>query len=44
MRIKHPQYGVGTIVSLSDAVAEIAFSGMLVKKMNVEIAPIEKIS
>jgi hypothetical protein len=41
--VKHPQYGVGTIVTLSDAIASIAFSGMGVKKMNIEIAPIEKI-
>jgi DNA helicase II / ATP-dependent DNA helicase PcrA len=43
-RIRHPQYGVWTIVSLSGAVADIAFSGMGVKKMNIEIAPIQKIS
>lgn len=42
-RIKHPQYGIGTIVAIKDAIADIAFSGMGVKKMNVEIAPIEKI-
>jgi DNA helicase II / ATP-dependent DNA helicase PcrA len=42
-RIRHPQYGAGTIVALSGAVADIAFSGMWVKKMNIEIAPIEKL-
>ncbi len=42
-RIKHPQYGVWTIITLDDAIANIAFPGMGVKKMNIEIAPIEKI-
>lgn len=42
-RIKHPQYGAGTIVSMNDTIADIAFSGMGIKKMNIEIAPIEKI-
>jgi DNA helicase-2/ATP-dependent DNA helicase PcrA len=42
-RIKHAQYGVGTIISIRDAIADIAFSGLGIKKMNVEIAPIEKI-
>lgn len=41
-RVKHPQYGVGTIVSMTDANADIAFPGIGVKKMNIEIAPIEK--
>lgn len=42
-RVRHAQYGVGTIVSIRDAVADIAFSGLGIKKMNVEIAPIEKV-
>ena len=42
-RIEHAQYGVGTIVGLSGSVADIAFSWVGVKKMNVEIAPIKKI-
>ncbi len=42
-RIQHPQYGIGTIVSLREAIAEIAFSWHGVKKMNVEIAPITKV-
>ncbi|MBP9779045.1 UvrD-helicase domain-containing protein [Candidatus Gracilibacteria bacterium] len=42
-KIKHPQYGIGTIITLRDAIADIAFSGMGIKKMNVEIAPIEKV-
>ncbi len=42
-RVKHPQYGVGTIVTIKDVIADIAFSGMGIKKMNIEIAPIEKV-
>ena len=42
-RIKHPQYGIGTIVSLREAVADIAFAGTGIKKMNIEIAPIERL-
>ncbi len=42
-RIEHAQYGIGTIVAISGAVADIAFSGTGIKKMNVEIAPIKKI-
>ncbi len=42
-KIKHPQYGIGTIVSIQEAVASIAFSGSGIKKMNIEIAPIEKV-
>lgn len=42
-RIKHAQYGSGTIISIDWAIASIAFSGLGIKKMNVEIAPIEKI-
>jgi DNA helicase II / ATP-dependent DNA helicase PcrA len=40
-RVKHAQYGVGTIVTIDGAIASIAFSGLGIKKMNVEIAPIE---
>jgi DNA helicase-2/ATP-dependent DNA helicase PcrA len=42
-RVKHAQYGVGTIVTIDGAIASIAFSGLGIKKMNVEIAPIEKV-
>lgn len=42
-KIEHPQYGTGTIVWLSWAVADIAFSAKWVKKMNIEIAPVKKI-
>ena len=43
MRIRHPQYGTGTIVGIKDAIGDIAFAGMGIKKMNLEIAPITKI-
>jgi DNA helicase II / ATP-dependent DNA helicase PcrA len=42
-RLEHAQYGVGTIVAISGAIADIAFSGTGIKKMNVEIAPVKKI-
>lgn len=42
-RVKHPQYGVGTIVSLKEVIAEIAFPWLGIKKMNIEIAPLEKL-
>jgi DNA helicase II / ATP-dependent DNA helicase PcrA len=42
-RIEHAQYGVGTIVSINGAIADIAFSWVGIKKMNIEIAPIKKI-
>ncbi len=42
-RVEHAQYGIGTIVSISWAVADIAFSGVGIKKMNIEIAPVRKI-
>ena len=42
-RIEHPQYGIGTIVSLREAIADIAFAGTGIKKMNIEIAPVRKI-
>lgn len=42
-RIRHPQYGIGTIVAKNEAICDIAFSGMWVKKMNIEIAPVERV-
>ena len=42
-RVEHAQYGIGTIVSIAWSVADIAFSGTGIKKMNVEIAPIKKL-
>ena len=43
MRIRHPQYGSGTIVTINESIGDIAFAGMGIKKMNLEIAPIKKI-
>lgn len=43
MRVRHPQYGTGTIVGIKENIGDIAFSGMGIKKMNLEIAPINKI-
>jgi hypothetical protein len=45
-RVRHAQFGEGVIVSLKGDIAEIAFAsgphrGM--KKLNVRIAPVEKI-
>ena len=42
-RVEHAQYGIGTIVGISGAIADIAFSGKWIKKMNIEIAPVKKI-
>ncbi|MDD5213084.1 MAG: UvrD-helicase domain-containing protein [Candidatus Gracilibacteria bacterium] len=42
-RLEHPKFGIGVIVSLSGELAEIAFSGHGIKKMNVKIAPVKKI-
>lgn len=42
-RVEHAQYGIGTIVGLSGTIADIAFSGKWIKKMNIEIAPVKKI-
>ena len=42
-RVRHPQYGTGTIVAIKENIGDIAFSGMGIKKMNLEIAPISKI-
>ncbi len=42
-RVEHAQYGIGTIVGISSAIADIAFSGKGIKKMNIEIAPVKKI-
>lgn len=45
VRVKHPQFGIGTIVSLKEDIADIAFSGAHkgIKKLNIKIAPVEKI-
>ncbi|NCP76726.1 UvrD-helicase domain-containing protein [Candidatus Gracilibacteria bacterium] len=42
-RIRHVEFGAGTIVSISGPIAEIAFgAGKGIKKMHLGIAPIEK--
>lgn len=42
-RIRHVEFGTGTIVSISGPIAEIAFgAGKGIKKMHLGIAPIEK--
>jgi hypothetical protein len=40
-RVEHTKFGVGTIVSLSGDVAQIAFSSGI-KSLNVRIAPLTK--
>lgn len=43
-KISHAKFWIWTIISLSWSMADIAFSGWNgIKKMNIEIAPIEKI-
>ena len=42
-RLEHPKFWIWVITSLSWELAEIAFSGQWVKKMNVKIAPVKKI-
>ncbi|EKE28262.1 MAG: hypothetical protein ACD_3C00083G0001, partial [uncultured bacterium (gcode 4)] len=44
-RIKHVKFGIWTMVSISWNMADIAFSwGYWIKKMNIEIAPLEKLN
>lgn len=43
MRVRHNAYGKGTIVGINGDIADIAFAGMGIKKMNVTLAPIKKI-
>ncbi len=44
-KIKHPQFGIGTIVALKEDVADIAFTGENkgIKRLNIKIAPIERV-
>lgn len=42
-RVSHPKFGWWIITSLNWELAEIAFSGKWVKKMNIRIAPVRKI-
>jgi hypothetical protein len=40
-RVEHKKFGVGTIVSLTGDVAQIAFSNGI-KSLNIRIAPLTK--
>lgn len=42
-RVRHPQYWTGTIVAINETIGDIAFAGMGIKKMNLEIAPLTKL-
>ncbi|MDD2565507.1 MAG: 3'-5' exonuclease [Candidatus Gracilibacteria bacterium] len=43
-RVNHVKFGVGTIVSITGKMADIAWGGGYgIKKMNIEIAPLEKL-
>ncbi|PID87523.1 ATP-dependent DNA helicase PcrA [Candidatus Gracilibacteria bacterium] len=42
-KVSHPKFGGGLITSLNGELAEIAFSGYGIKKMNIRIAPVRKI-
>jgi DNA helicase-2/ATP-dependent DNA helicase PcrA len=42
-RIKHAEYGEGTILQIAGDVLVVAFSGKGVKKIVASVAPIEKI-
>lgn len=45
MRVRHVQFGVGTIVSLSGEIGEIAFPPPYgIKKLSLKLAPIEPLS
>ncbi|MCP4523092.1 MAG: UvrD-helicase domain-containing protein [Candidatus Gracilibacteria bacterium] len=41
-KVSHPKFGGGIITSLNGELAEIAFSGKGIKKMNIKIAPVRK--
>ncbi len=42
-RVSHPKFGTGLITALNWEIADIAFSGKWVKKMNIKIAPVRKV-
>jgi DNA helicase-2/ATP-dependent DNA helicase PcrA len=42
-KVSHPKFGNGIITHLNGELAEIAFSWVWVKKMNIRIAPVRKI-
>ncbi|MDD2870987.1 MAG: 3'-5' exonuclease [Candidatus Gracilibacteria bacterium] len=41
-RVNHPKFGNGIITALNGELAEIAFTGNGIKKMNIRIAPVRK--
>ncbi|MDD3302070.1 MAG: UvrD-helicase domain-containing protein [Candidatus Gracilibacteria bacterium] len=41
-KVSHHKFGNGIITSLTGEIADIAFSGIGIKKMNIKIAPIKK--
>ncbi len=41
--VKHPVFGIGTVVALSGDVADIMFASKGLKKLNISFAPIEKL-
>ncbi|MDP5039037.1 MAG: ATP-binding domain-containing protein, partial [Candidatus Gracilibacteria bacterium] len=42
-KLSHPKFGIGFITSKTGDLAEIAFAGHGIKKMNIKIAPVKKI-
>ncbi|MFA5917813.1 MAG: UvrD-helicase domain-containing protein [Candidatus Gracilibacteria bacterium] len=42
-KVSHHKFGNGLITSLNGEIAEIAFSGIGIKKMNIKIAPVKKV-
>lgn len=42
-KVVHPKFGWGLITSLNWELAEIAFAGKWIKKMNIKIAPVRKV-
>jgi hypothetical protein len=42
-RVRHEKFWTWTIVALSGVIADIAFPGSPIKKMNLEIAPLERV-
>lgn len=43
-RVEHPKFGNGIITEMNGEIASIAFVGQWVKKMNIKIAPVRKIT
>ncbi|MDQ7022286.1 MAG: 3'-5' exonuclease [Candidatus Gracilibacteria bacterium] len=42
-KVSHPKFGGGLIIKLDGELAEIAFAGKGIKKMNIKIAPVRKV-